>query len=111
MVGRKRGLYLIVLTVFLITALNANAQIDTSAQKSGNTTTNKWYDNFSLRGYVQVRYNRLLETNENLGCDQCDKSWGKDGGFFIRRTRIIFFGQISERVYFYVQPDFVSAPS
>lgn len=69
----------------------------------------KWYDNFAIRGYAQVRYNRLFETNENLGCEQCDKSWGKDGGFFIRRTRIIFFGQVSKNVYLYIQPDFVSS--
>ncbi len=71
----------------------------------------KWYDNFSIRGYAQVRYNRLLETNENLVCEQCDRSWGKNGGFFIRRLRIIFFGQINKRVYFYIQPDFASSPS
>jgi hypothetical protein len=71
----------------------------------------KWYETFSIRGYMQVRYNRLLETNENLGNEQGDKSWGKDGGFFIRRMRIIFYGQLSKQVYFYVQPDFASSPS
>ena len=71
----------------------------------------KWFDTFSIRGYSQVRYNRLLETNEDLGCEQCDKSWGGDGGFFIRRMRIILYGQISKRAYFYVQPDFASSPS
>jgi hypothetical protein len=71
----------------------------------------KWYDNFSIRGYVQTRYNRLLETNENLGCEQCDRSWGKDGGFFLRRTRIIFSGQISKNVFLYIQPDFASSPA
>lgn len=71
----------------------------------------KWYDSFSIRGYSQVRYNRLLETNENLGCEQCDRSMGKDGGFFIRRLRIIFYGQINSNVYFYIQPDFASSPS
>lgn len=74
-------------------------------------TPKKWFENFSIRGYAQIRYNRLLETNENLGCEQCDKSWGKDGGFFIRRTRIIFYGQVSKKVYFYIQPDFASSPS
>lgn len=69
----------------------------------------KWYENFSIRGYAQVRYNRLLETNENLGCEQCDKSWGKNGSFFLRRIRIIFYGQINPRVYFYIQPDFASS--
>ncbi|MFM9004349.1 MAG: porin [Flavobacteriales bacterium] len=71
----------------------------------------KWFDTFSIRGYSQVRYNRLLETNEDLGCEQCDRSWGGDGGFFIRRMRIIIYGQIGKRAYLYVQPDFASSPS
>lgn len=71
----------------------------------------KWYENISVRGYVQARYNRLLETNPNLECEQCDKSWGGNGGFFLRRARVIFFGQISKRVYFYLQPDFASSAS
>lgn len=73
--------------------------------------TKKWYENIAIRGYAQIRYNSLLETNEDLGCEQCDRSWGSDGGFFIRRARIIFFGQIHPRVYFYIQPDFASSPS
>lgn len=86
------------------------AQTDTlsrAAEKKVNAK--KWYDTFSIRGYSQVRYNQILQTNENLGCEQCDKSWGKDGGFFIRRMRVVFSGQISDNIYFYVQPDFVSS--
>jgi len=70
-----------------------------------------WNETFAIRGYVQGRYNRLLETNPDLKCEQCDRSWGDNGGFFLRRIRIIFFGQISERVYFYIQPDFASNAS
>lgn len=62
-----------------------------------------------MRGYVQVRYNRLFETNPDLKCEQCDKSWGDNNGFFIRRARMIFFGQIHPRVYMYIQPDFASS--
>ncbi|MDF2456401.1 MAG: porin [Cytophagaceae bacterium] len=80
-------------------------------EKKEETTKKKWYDLIAIRGYVQVRYNRLLETNPNLGCEQCDKSWGENGGIFIRRARIIFFGQLTPRVYFYIQPDFASAAS
>ncbi|MBS3914122.1 MAG: porin [Bacteroidetes bacterium] len=69
----------------------------------------KWFDNISIRGYAQARYNRLFETNSKLKCEQCDKSIGEGGGFFLRRIRIIFYGQISERVYFYIQPDFASS--
>lgn len=71
----------------------------------------KWFDNISIRGYMQVRYNRLLQTNEDLGCEQCDKSWGGQNSFFIRRMRIILFGQISKNVYLYIQPDLASSPS
>lgn len=71
----------------------------------------KWFENFSIRGYAQIRYNRLFETNSDLKCEQCDRSWGNNGSFFIRRMRIIFYGQISKQVYFYVQPDFASSAS
>ncbi len=71
----------------------------------------QWFESIQLRGYMQVRYNRLLETNPLLQCPQCDRSWGDNGGFFIRRMRLIFSGQISERVYFYIQPDLASNPS
>jgi hypothetical protein len=96
------GLIVVTLTVF-----NTNSQTN----KDSTESKKKWYDNISLRGYLQVRYNGLLETNEDLGCEQCDKSWGGDGGFFIRRARMIFFGQIHPRVYFYIQPDFASSIS
>lgn len=71
----------------------------------------QWYETFAIRGYAQARFNRLLETNSNLGCEQCDKSWGGNGGFFFRRIRVILFGQVSKKVYFYIQPDFASSPS
>lgn len=70
-----------------------------------------WYNKISIRGYAQVRYNRLFETNPLLKCDQCDRSLGENGGFFIRRARIIFSGNVHERVFIYIQPDFASAPS
>lgn len=82
-----------------------------SAKISTAPASRKWFDQFSIRGYVQVRYNRLFETNPDLKCEQCDRSWGNNGGFFLRRIRIIFSGNISENVYFYIQPDFGSSAS
>ena len=64
-----------------------------------------WYEKLTLRGYTQLRYNRLLETNANLKCDQCDKSWGDLGGLFLRRARLILSGNVHDRVYIYIQPD------
>lgn len=75
------------------------------------TPRSEWFNKLSIRGYAQLRYNRLLETNPDLGCEQCDKSWGGDNGFFFRRMRIILFGQIHKRVYVYIQPDFASSPA
>ncbi|HYG19293.1 MAG TPA: porin [Ohtaekwangia sp.] len=69
-----------------------------------------WYKKINIRGYAQLRYNKLLETNPELKCEQCDKSWGGENGFFFRRIRIILYGQVHERVYFYIQPDFASSP-
>jgi len=79
-----------------------------------------WYSKIAIRGYVQIRYNGLLSTNDKVSCDQCDKSLGttstaadakSNNGFFIRRARMIFFGQVHPNVYIYIQPDFASSPS
>ncbi len=70
-----------------------------------------WSDKITIRGYTQVRYNRLFESNSDLVSEQGDKSIGNNQGFFIRRMRIIFFGQLSDNVYFYIQPDFASSAS
>ncbi len=106
----KKYIYLIFI---ILLPLNSFSQTDSlkDGLVSENPPKKEWYEKIGIRGYAQVRYNRLLETNENLGCEQCDRSWGKNGGFFLRRTRIIFFGQISNQVYFYIQPDIASSAS
>ncbi|MBI2789079.1 MAG: porin [Elusimicrobia bacterium] len=91
------------------------ARLETAAMPAESSKPAKsgaaWYDKISLRGYVQLRYNRLLENNDNLKCDQCDKSLGSSGGFFARRARLVFSGDVSERVYVYIQPDFATDAS
>jgi Phosphate-selective porin O and P len=86
--------------------------VPTAVPTAGAPTTTSvpapWYTKISIRGYGQIRYNRLLETNELLQCEQCDRSWGSQGGMFIRRARVILFGQVHPRVYIYLQPDFGS---
>ncbi|MFB9863752.1 porin [Rufibacter immobilis] len=69
-----------------------------------------WYDKISLRGYVQIRYNRLLETNPQLKTEY-DRSVGDKGGFLIRRARLVFSGNVHDRVFIYIQPDLASTPS
>lgn len=67
-----------------------------------------WYDKLSFRGYTQLRYNRLGETNKDLRLNQ-DKSVGDKGGFFFRRGRIILSGDVHPRVYIYIQNDFATS--
>ena len=62
----------------------AGAQDSTAAEEA-------WYDRLTLRGYAQLRYNRLLETNELLRCPTCDRSIGDNGGFLLRRARLARF--------------------
>ena len=98
----------LLMAALLFSSFNAMCQTQTTATTSGNSPK-KWYESFSIRGYVQIRYNRLFETNEKLKCEQCDRSWGEGGGFAIRRGRIIFSGNLTKNVFFYIQPDFGSA--
>ncbi len=71
----------------------------------------KWYERISVRGYAQVRWNRLGNPNGLLINDQGDKSIGDNQGFFLRRARIIFSGEIGDRLFIYLQPDFASTIS
>lgn len=90
---------------------NAKTTVVTTSTVVATEKKSNWYDKIQVRGYVQVRYNRLFETNPDLKSDQGDKSIGNFGGFFIRRNRLILSGQVNEHVYFYIQPDFASSAS
>ena len=100
----------VLLVAFGILLVN-NVFAQTSTSSTTKPASKHWYETISMRGYAQIRYNRLFETNGKLKCEQCDKSWGDNGGFFLRRMRLIFYGQISKKVYIYVQPDFASSAS
>jgi hypothetical protein len=97
-----RKLFLVI-TIVCCCSLHSTAQ--TSSQ---DTQKEEWYQKIKLRGYAQVRYNGLIQSNPDLTCEQCDKSWGGDGEFFLRRARLVFYGQIHPKIYFYIQPDFAT---
>jgi len=100
---------IILIFILLVTNMWAQQTAQDTVKKS-TIIAKKWYESINIRGYAQVRYNGLLQTNEDLECEQCDKSWGGENGFFFRRVRLIIFGQLNPRVYFYIQPDLASAP-
>lgn len=100
----------IVMTMSMSGAFARGERTDTLPNtKTTPAVAKGWFETIRLRGYAQLRYNGLFQTNPDLKCDQCDKSWGGEGGgFFFRRIRLVFSGQVHERVFFYVQPDFAS---
>jgi phosphate-selective porin len=74
-----------------------------------------WTDSFQLRGYLQTRYTSMLGGDEgiNLWSDRSvgdDQSLGDaDKNLLIRRARLVFFGDVGERLSFYIQPDLASS--
>lgn len=102
-----RGLALITVLVASAPA-QARPSMQPARAQDSLAAAKPWYERFKIRGYAQVRYNGLLATNDSLGCEQCDRSWGGDNGFFLRRLRISLSGYVHPRVYVYVQPDLVS---
>ncbi len=71
----------------LKTAFFASPENTPSPTTTAAPAKKQWYDNIQMRGYAQVRYNRLLETNPLLKCEQCDRSIGDKNGFSMRRLR------------------------
>ncbi len=98
-----------VLLCHFLSATTAQTQPD-SLKKALPTATappsNKWYDKLSLRGYAQLRYNRMLESNPDLRCEQCDKAIGKNQGIAFRRARLQLSGDVHERFFVYIQFDY-----
>ncbi|MBM3728563.1 MAG: porin [Acidobacteria bacterium] len=72
------------------------------------TAAPRWFEKYSLRGYTQIRTNRLATTNSRLICEQCDRSIGGGNNVLIRRARFILSGDVNDRVFIYFQPDFAS---
>jgi hypothetical protein len=86
--------------------------ISTADSPQPSTTSEpKWYEKLRIRGYSQLRYNQLGLTNPNLRSAQGDRSIGEKNGFFLRRARMVFSGDISDSVSVYIQPDFASSAS
>jgi hypothetical protein len=72
-----------------------------------------WYEKLSIRGYTQFRYGRTVYQEVDSASPYLfgDRSInGNAENFSIRRARFILFGDVSEHLGLYVQPDFASTP-
>lgn len=69
-----------------------------------------WAERIKIRGYTQLRYNRIPSavSNPDLINLQGDRSIGEGNGFFIRRARLIVYGDLHDHLSIYLQPDFAS---
>jgi len=72
-----------------------------------------WFDKINLRGYAQFRYNTLtrIEPGSTRPTHPGDSSISDDQEFLIRRARLVLFGEISDHLAIYMQPDFASTPN
>lgn len=107
--GRSRRFRLAIPCLALTTVISAFAPWRLEAQSSPGTQAEQarpWYERFSLRGYAQLRYNRLLESNPDLTCSACDRSIGAGNGFFLRRARLVVGGEPTDRTAFSVELDY-----
>lgn len=96
-----------------IAIANANSQsvAPAPALKTSASDNTKWYEKITLRGYAQFRYNRLLESNPDLKCEQCDKGIGKGQSFEFRRARMVLSGDVHPKLFVYIQFDYSSDAS
>ncbi len=85
--------------------------VDEQTHGATKESEKKWFDRINIRGYTQFRINSVLWNDESQAepYHPADRSVGPNGEFFIRRCRIIFSGDLSDRLYFYIQPDFASS--
>jgi hypothetical protein len=72
----------------------------------------KWFEKLAIRGYTQLRLNEVFAERGSRAppFHNGDASVADDQSFLIRRARVIIFGDVSEHVYVYLQPDFAITP-
>jgi hypothetical protein len=72
-----------------------------------------WHEKLSIRGYTQFRFGRGVD-EDPFGAEPFllgDRTInGNAENFSIRRARLIIYGDISDHLYLYFQPDFASTP-
>jgi len=97
----------LLLSLLLLGALKTAAQ-EKPVEQLPVEQPKKWYELINLRGYIQARQNNIIETNDSLGCEQCDRQWGGNSGVGIRRARLTFTGQVRQNIFFKLEADFAT---
>lgn len=83
-----------------------DAAAKASKSDAGSATKAKWFDKISFRGYAQIRYTEVLDS-EGADLDvPNDASASEASSFLLRRGRLILSGDVTERLFVYLQSDF-----
>jgi hypothetical protein len=101
------------LSVLVFLTLVAATQLPRAGSAQGSAAQDApraraWFERYTVRGYAQIRYNRLLETNARLTCGACDRSIGNNNGFSFRRARLVLAGEPGDRTAITVELDYSS---
>lgn len=65
-----------------------------------------WYEKLRIRGYAQLRFNRLFVTEDDFGNPLGDPATADDNSFSIRRARLVVSGEVASFLDVYLQADF-----
>jgi len=68
-----------------------------------------WDERFTVRGYLQVRFNRAFTTEPRFENELADQAIAADNRFSIRRARFVLSGTVTDRVLLYAQAEFAGA--
>lgn len=66
----------------------------------------KWFDRISFRGYAQIRYTEVLDQEGAELHVLNDASVSEASSFLMRRGRLILSGDVTDRLFVYLQSDF-----
>nr|WP_199045220.1 porin [Dyella sp. ASV24] len=91
--------------------VTAPAVVAVATPAKTESTSKKWYDHLSLRGYLQMRYNHGIGEEASLLRSPGDRFIGDDQTMGLRRARLVISGDIADNVSIYLQPDFASTPT
>jgi len=68
-----------------------------------------WYERLAIRGYMQLRFNRLYATEDAFKNDLGDKQIAENNSFSLRRARLVISGDVAPFLAVYLQAEFAGA--